>query len=80
MTVDFVFPEDAGTGAPGGDNVDAANFAALVHQENLASFVQNGVDLTYNSGDPSVDLSAGMLFVEDSGAQEARRPRLGIGE
>lgn len=69
---DFVFPEDVGTGAEGGDNADAANFAAHRHTKQLTDFVEVGLDLTVDWANEVFTLGSGMVFVSDDSAQEAQ--------
>lgn len=72
MATDFVFPEDSGTGAPSGDNVDAGNFAALAHAIGLVDFVDTGLGITNVSYGSSFDVNAGMCVVTDGSADEAQ--------
>lgn len=72
MATDFVFPEDSGTGATGGDNADAANFATLAHATGFVDYVETGLTVTLDAATPAFDLSAGMCVVTDASAQEAQ--------
>lgn len=68
MTNDHVFPEDEGTGAPDGDDADAANLAAYHGRDNMADYKEAGLGITYNSGVPDFDLAAGKCYIKESAA------------
>ena len=68
MTEDHVFPEDQGTGAPDGDNADAANFGALADHPNLRDYKVSGLEVTPDYGVPDFDLSDGKAFISDTAA------------
>jgi len=72
MATDFVFPEDSGTGATGGDNADAANFATLAYATGIADKVVEGLTFTVDYTVPEVTVSAGLAVVTDTSAQEAQ--------
>jgi len=72
MATDFVFPEDAGTGAAGGDNADAANFATLAYATGFVDLAVSGLTVTPDYAVPDFDLSAGLCVVTDASAQEAQ--------
>jgi len=72
MATDFVFPEDSGTGAAGGDNADAANFATLAYATGIADKVVEGLGFSNISYGTSFDLDAGLLVVTDASADEAQ--------
>lgn len=69
--VDFVFPEDEGTGghsSGSGDKNDAANFAAAFDAIGMTDFVATGMSFTLNASTPSLDISKGKAVVTDSSA------------
>ena len=72
MTEDFVFPEDIGTGAPEGDNADAANFAAHEHTTEQTDFVETGIEFDVDWSDGVFTVSEGMIKVSDDSAEEAQ--------
>lgn len=66
--VNFVFPEDTGTGASVGDNTDAANFATLADAIGHTDFVVQGLDFDYHSNGPTVDILGGKATISDTEA------------
>jgi len=72
MAIDFVFPEDAGTGATGGDNADAANFATLAYATGFKDIVVARLGLSNTTYGTDTDVDAGLLVVTDGSAQEAQ--------
>ena len=72
MAEDFVFPEDEGTGAAGGDNADAANFASHRHADNLSSYKETGLEVTADFEALTFSVSSGMAHLSGVSAQEAQ--------
>jgi len=72
MATDFVFPEDSGTGATGGDNADAANFATLAYATGFKDVAISGLGLSNTTYGTSTDVDAGLCVVTDASAQEAQ--------
>lgn len=72
MATDFVFPEDSGTGATGGDNADAANFATLAYATGIADKVVEGLGFSNVTYGTDFTLDAGLCVVTDTSAQEAQ--------
>jgi hypothetical protein len=72
MASDFVFPEDPGTGAAGGDNADAANFATLAYALGIADSVVEGLGLSNTTYGTDTDVDAGLAAVTDASADEAQ--------
>lgn len=72
MATDFVFPEDPGTGAAGGDNADAANFATLAYALGIVDTVVEGLGLSNVTYGTDVDVDAGLCVVTDASADEAQ--------
>lgn len=72
MATDFVFPEDSGTGAAGGDNADAANFATLARAIGYVDTVVKGLGLSNTTYGTDTDVDAGLLVASDASAQEAQ--------
>ncbi|MFB6284572.1 MAG: hypothetical protein ABEK59_11715 [Halobacteria archaeon] len=68
MTTDFVFPEDAGTGAAEGDYADAANFAAQAYKGDRRNHQVKPCSLTPDWANDQLDVGAGMMFVSDDQA------------
>jgi len=72
MATDFVFPEDDGTCAAGGDNVDAANFATLAFRGDHRNQQVVPVTFTPDFGAGTLDISEGLMLVSDESAQESQ--------
>jgi hypothetical protein len=73
MTNDHVFPEDIGTGAPGGDAADAANFGALAQHDLLSDYKATGLSVfNVDYTGLTFDLSAGKAFIKDASALTAQ--------
>lgn len=56
MVNSFTFPQS-------GDRDDAENFASMIGQSNLSSYVETGLGFTYDSTVPDVQVSDGKAFV-----------------
>lgn len=72
MAEDFVFPEDEGTGAAGGDNADAANFATLAFDKEIRNAQISPVTLSADFNNDELDLGAGLVLVSGDSAEEAQ--------
>jgi hypothetical protein len=72
MAEDFVFPEDSGTGAAGGDNVDAANFATLAFDGDHRNHQIVPLGLTADFSNNTLFLGEGLVVVSDDTANEAQ--------
>ena len=73
MTNDHVFPEDIGTGAPGGDAADAANFGALAQHDLLSDYKATGLSVfNVDYSGLTFDLTAGKAFIKDASALTAQ--------
>jgi hypothetical protein len=72
MAEDFVFPEDEGTGATGGDNADAANFASLAFDKETRNAQISPVSLTPDFSNDTLDINSGLMLVSDDQANEAQ--------
>jgi len=69
---DFVFPEDTGTGAAGGDNVDAANFATLAFRGEHRNRQIVEIPTTVSYTNETVTLESGLSVMSDDSAEEAQ--------
>jgi hypothetical protein len=72
MATDFVFPEDSGTGAAGGDNADAANFATLAYALGYVDTAVEGLGLSNTTYGTDTDVDAGLMVASDASADEAQ--------
>lgn len=72
MAEDFVFPEDEGTGAAGGDNADAANFATLAFDEEMRNAQVSPATLAADFGADTLDVGSLLALVSDDAADEAQ--------
>lgn len=70
--MDFVYPEDSGTGASTADDADAANFAAHRHVENATDYVESGMGITADFANDQFDVGSGMCYISDSSANAAQ--------
>jgi hypothetical protein len=72
MAEDFVFPEDEGTGAAGGDNADAANFATLAFDGDHRNHQIVPMGLTADFNADTLDVAEGLAVVSGDAADEAQ--------
>lgn len=72
MANDFVFPEDEGTGAAGGDNADAANFATLAFRGEHRNNQVVPITLTPDFNNNELDTGPGLAVTSEDSADEAQ--------
>lgn len=76
ITDAIVWPEDEGTGAPvaedEGDWASAAYHASMARARGTAGYIDAGLGLSYNPSDTTMDIGAGLAFIQYLGSSSVQ--------